>query len=86
MDEVSLDEKSSDVASKYKFKSHSQSVESTEEEMDQSSPELPWCVLCNKDARYRCLDCNDLYCAECNTEVHKTWGDTDHRIIEYQRK
>ncbi|KRT83601.1 hypothetical protein AMK59_4736 [Oryctes borbonicus] len=52
-----------------------------------TSPELPWCVLCNNDAKYRCLDCgSDLYCAICNKEVHKNWGETDHRVINFQSK
>lgn len=58
-----------------------------EEFFNRSSPELPWCVLCNKDAQFRCLDCGgDLYCSECNTEAHKNWGDTDHRIVTYKQK
>lgn len=83
MDEVALEEKTANLIPKQA--ATSQSLESTDEK-DSSSPELPWCVLCNKDAQYRCLDCDDLYCAECNIEVHKTWGDTDHRVIEYKQK
>lgn len=48
------------------------------------SPELPWCVLCNADARFRCLDCGDLYCAECSGEVHRAWGESDHRVVAYR--
>ncbi|XP_076268715.1 abscission/NoCut checkpoint regulator isoform X1 [Rhynchophorus ferrugineus] len=36
------------------------------------SPELPWCVLCNEDAVYKCLDCSgDLYCRSCSVDIHK---------------
>lgn len=50
-----------------------------------SSPDLPWCVLCNNDATFKCLDCDgDLYCTSCNTEVHKNWGETDHNVIPYK--
>lgn len=49
--------------------------------------ELPWCILCNEDAAVRCLDCGgDLYCIKCNKEAHKSWGDDNHRVIEYKRK
>lgn len=51
---------------------------------DLSTPELPWCVLCNSDARFRCLDCGDLYCTECNREVHRAWGESDHRVVAYR--
>ncbi|XP_050305530.1 abscission/NoCut checkpoint regulator [Anthonomus grandis grandis] len=56
-----------------------------EEEFKRTSPELPWCVLCNNDAKFKCYDCGgDLYCGSCNTEVHKNWGDTDHRVVAYK--
>lgn len=46
----------------------------------EDSPELPWCVMCNNDAQYRCLDCNgDLYCSECNVEAH-------HKVIPYSAR
>lgn len=83
MDEVALEEKSSKILGDPNCAP--QPME-TGDEMDRSSPELPWCVLCNQDARYRCLDCNDLYCAECNKQVHKTWGETDHRIVSFTKK
>lgn len=58
---------------------------SLDEEVSRSNPELPWCVLCNNDAVYRCMDCSgDLYCRECSNEVHKTWGDTDHKIVPFK--
>lgn len=58
---------------------------STDDDL-RSSPELPWCVICNNDAVYRCLDCsNDLYCSSCNTEIHKSWGETDHKIVPYKQ-
>ncbi|KAF5274363.1 hypothetical protein FQA39_LY07243 [Lamprigera yunnana] len=82
MDEVALEERCSIGTSK-------DSSLDTAEKMDEkpnSSPELPWCVLCNNDAKYRCLDCEDLYCAACNAEVHKTWGDTDHRVVAYKKQ
>ncbi|KAF5275213.1 hypothetical protein FQR65_LT04247 [Abscondita terminalis] len=82
MDEVSLEEKCSNSLPK---DAASDSAEGLEDKPS-SSPELPWCVLCNNDAKYRCLDCNDLYCASCNIEVHKTWGDTDHKIIDYKQQ
>ncbi|XP_018573423.1 abscission/NoCut checkpoint regulator [Anoplophora glabripennis] len=79
MDEVALDEKCPVKTSVKKRPSNDEEQDGT------SSPELPWCVLCNNDAKFRCLDCSgDLYCNECSTEVHKNWGDTDHRVIPYK--
>lgn len=58
-----------------------------DDDLDRTSPELPWCVLCNEDAKYRCLDCSgDLYCSACNREVHKTFVETDHKVISYKPK
>ncbi|CAG9763900.1 unnamed protein product [Ceutorhynchus assimilis] len=56
------------------------------EENRSESPELPWCVLCNSDAEFRCLDCGgDLYCGQCNAEGHKEWGETGHKAEPYER-
>lgn len=80
MDEVALEDKAP-----VKLSSSSKPSSKDEDEPARSSPELPWCVLCNNDAKYRCLDCSgDLYCSECNVEVHKNWGDTDHKVIPYK--
>lgn len=79
MDEVALEEKYSTK------KSTSNNCEDVSMD-DRTSPELPWCVLCNEDAKYRCLDCGDLYCGMCNTEVHTNWGDRNHRVISFQSK
>lgn len=77
MDEVALDERTT-VTSNFARPSEDETPERT-------SPELPWCVLCNNDAKYRCLDCsNDLYCSECNIEVHQNWGDSDHKVLPYK--
>lgn len=77
MDEVKLDQKASrDVIM-------SDGVE--EQEFRTDSFELPWCVLCNNDASVRCIDCDDLYCQSCSTEVHRK-SDTDHRIVPFKPK
>ena len=56
-------------------------------EGERTSPELPWCVLCNNDAKFRCADCDgDLYCSDCNREVHKNFGDVDHTVIKFELK
>lgn len=81
MDEVALDNKCSSRLPK-----ESTSDSEFMEDKFNSSPELGWCALCNEDAKYRCLDCEDLYCNSCNIQVHKTWGDTDHKIIEYKQQ
>lgn len=83
MDEVALDERCPPPTLNKNI-SGSSSVNDSED-AGRSSPELPWCVICNKDAKFRCLDCSgDLYCAECNVEAHKSWGDTDHHVVRYQ--
>ncbi|XP_019877415.2 abscission/NoCut checkpoint regulator [Aethina tumida] len=83
MDEVALEERCSSSMPASSKASRS----SEEDELARTSPELPWCVLCNNDAKFRCLDCSgDLYCTECNKEVHKNWGDTDHKVIPYKPK
>lgn len=52
--------------------------------MEEETEEFPWCVLCNDDAKCRCLDCDDLYCNKCNVEIHKEWGYTDHRCVPFK--
>lgn len=76
MDEVALEEKTKDTVG-------SSSTEA--EEPDDETDVLPWCVLCNDDAHFRCIDCGDLYCAKCNKEVHRQW-DRDHKVVAFKRK
>lgn len=84
MDEVALEERCPAPVTK-KISSGSSANDS--EGTARSSPELPWCVLCNKDALFRCLDCGgDLFCAECSTEVHNNWGSTDHHVVGFKPK
>ncbi|EFA06685.2 abscission/NoCut checkpoint regulator isoform X2 [Tribolium castaneum] len=81
MDEVAIEERCP------KSKKLTPSSSNEDENNVRSSPELPWCVLCNNDAKFRCFDCGgDLYCSECNVEVHKNWGDTDHKVVPYKSK
>ncbi|KAK9892654.1 hypothetical protein WA026_021507 [Henosepilachna vigintioctopunctata] len=83
MEEVALDDKSS----KYLRKDVSNSKGKDEMVDSASSADmLPWCVLCNNDAQFRCLDCGgDLYCEKCNREVHKEW-DRDHQVVPFGQK
>lgn len=84
MDEVALEEKCPVPVTK---KISSGSSVNDSEDTARSTPELPWCVLCNKDAQLRCLDCGgELYCTECNIEVHRTWTTGDHHVIRYKQK
>ena len=56
-----------------------------EEEGADGDEELPWCVICNEDAKLRCVDCdNDLYCKGCFGECH-TEFDMKHEAVEYKK-
>lgn len=47
----------------------SDEVEDTDDDI------LTWCVICNEDARLKCLDCDgDIYCLECFRLVEKNGG------------
>lgn len=40
--------------------------------------ELPWCTICNENAKIRCMDCDgELYCKACFREIHH--DDEDYR-------
>ncbi|KAI1309059.1 Abscission/NoCut checkpoint regulator [Halotydeus destructor] len=51
------------------------------------SDELPWCAICNEDAKLRCIDCDgDLYCHECFREFHCDSDTRTHATRPYRRK
>ncbi|KAL3288964.1 hypothetical protein HHI36_003407 [Cryptolaemus montrouzieri] len=82
MDEVALEDKTSTMFTKDASTTEEAEVEDNLNDADV----LPWCVLCNDDARYKCFDCGgDLYCASCNEEVHKRW-DRDHKVVPFKGK
>lgn len=55
----------------------------TPPDVESPSDELPWCVLCNADALWRCLDCDgDLFCEQCVKETHR--GDSHRKPLRYQ--
>lgn len=48
--------------------------------------ELPWCTICNEDAKQRCLDCDgELYCNACFKEIHDDEEYRRHRSKKYQK-
>lgn len=49
--------------------------------------ELPWCTICNENAKIRCLDCDgELYCKACFREIHHDDEDyRSHKTKEYQK-
>ena len=47
--------------------------------------ELPWCVICNEDAKMRCRDCEgDLYCHRCFREFHTDSDERNHRVETFK--
>jgi hypothetical protein len=58
---------------------------------DKESPEgleeLPWCVICNDDAKLRCSGCgDDLYCARCFQEFHQDEDPSEHKTKQFKPK
>nr|XP_021186358.2 abscission/NoCut checkpoint regulator isoform X1 [Helicoverpa armigera] len=47
------------------------------------SDELPFCEICNEDARMRCLGCQYLFCKRCFME-HKDDDDGCNRYVPYE--
>lgn len=48
--------------------------------------ELPWCTICNEDAKLRCLGCDgELYCNACFKEIHDDEEYKQHRTKPYQK-
>lgn len=49
--------------------------------------ELPWCTICNEDAKIRCVDCDgELYCKACFREIHHDDEDyRAHKTKAYQK-
>jgi hypothetical protein len=47
--------------------------------------ELPWCEICNEDARLKCHDCEDLYCLSCFKEFHNDPETRRHKTSSYRR-
>ncbi|KAJ0173582.1 hypothetical protein K1T71_010731 [Dendrolimus kikuchii] len=61
-------------------------TEVTLEDSEVSPPtndELPFCEICNEDARMRCLGCRYLFCKQCFTE-HKDDDDGCDRYEAYE--
>ncbi|KAE8739687.1 hypothetical protein FOCC_FOCC014781 [Frankliniella occidentalis] len=49
--------------------------------------ELPWCTICNEDAKIRCLGCDrDLYCKSCFQEGHIDEEMRSHSFEPYKKK
>ncbi|CAD5119755.1 DgyrCDS8350 [Dimorphilus gyrociliatus] len=48
--------------------------------------ELPYCCLCNEDAKYKCIDCeDDLFCSRCLKTVHNKEPDyKEHRSVDFR--
>eukprot|EP00092_Neocalanus_flemingeri_P019071 GFUD01020660.1.p1 GENE.GFUD01020660.1~~GFUD01020660.1.p1 ORF type:complete len:379 (-),score=124.09 GFUD01020660.1:577-1713(-) len=48
--------------------------------------ELPWCVICNADAVFRCKGCDgDLYCSECFREGHRGEDLREHSKLTFKK-
>lgn len=46
--------------------------------------ELPFCEICNEDASLRCLECENLFCANCFREFHDEEDYKTHKTKPYQ--
>ncbi len=52
---------------------------------EEEQEELPWCVICNDDAAFRCNDCSDdLFCQRCFVECHMEF-DLKHKRQAYRK-
>ncbi|XP_034250178.1 abscission/NoCut checkpoint regulator isoform X2 [Thrips palmi] len=62
-------------------------VSDEEEAMDaENDEELPWCIICNEDAKIRCLGCDrDLYCKSCFQEGHMDEDMKCHSFEPYKK-
>jgi len=48
--------------------------------------ELPWCVICNEDAKLRCQGCGgDLYCPNCYREFHEDEDPKEHITTKFAK-
>ncbi|XP_065661462.1 abscission/NoCut checkpoint regulator isoform X4 [Hydra vulgaris] len=53
--------------------------------LEDDKDELPWCIICNKDACVRCYDCDDdLYCKKCFREGHKDFDFKYHKVTSFK--
>ena len=53
----------------------------------EESEDLPWCVICNEDARYKCNGCDgDLYCERCMKECHDEFDLKDHKYSVFRKQ
>lgn len=52
----------------------------------ETTEELPWCNICNEDAKIRCIDCDgDLFCVSCFKEIHANDEEyREHRTKIYE--
>lgn len=57
---------------------------SAKEEKEEKEEELPWCCICNADAKVRCRGCdNDLFCQRCFRECHKGEDPGEHSTVPF---
>lgn len=54
-----------------------------EDDILKPSDELPFCEICNEDARMRCLGCQYLFCKRCFLE-HRDDDDGCNRFEPYE--
>ena len=59
----------------------------SQEEKPNEEEELPWCSICNDDAKFRCHGCDgDLYCQTCLRECHDEFELKDHQFAAYKKQ
>ena len=62
------------------------SKEEEEKKKDENDEddELPWCTVCNDNARQRCLDCDELFCEACARKIHRQSNYKKHQLEAYK--
>lgn len=62
----------------------SKEEEKKKKEDEDDDDELPWCTVCNDNARQRCLDCDELFCETCARKIHRQSNYKKHQLEAFK--